>query len=119
MLSIQLIDLQFYAFHGVHPEERMLGAEYVVNVTVSYSEKKIPVLHLSETIDYTSVYDLVKKHMLEAKPLLETVVTVMAADLFARFSMVEEVTINVVKKHPPLARFQGKVGITYTSGRKA
>ncbi len=117
MLSIQLRNLQFYAYHGVHTEERKLGAEYEVNATISHAVSRIPVLHISDTIDYTLVYILIKKHMLVPTALLETVATSIAADVLATFALVEEVSISITKKHPPLIAFEGNIAVTYTANR--
>ncbi|MBF1554796.1 MAG: dihydroneopterin aldolase, partial [Prevotella pleuritidis] len=34
---IYLRDLRFHAYHGVLPQERVIGNEYVVNVQIDYS----------------------------------------------------------------------------------
>ncbi len=117
MLTIQLLNLQFYAYHGVYEEEQKIGAEYEVNMSVMHVEKKVPVLHLSETINYVSVYELIKKHMQTPRQLLETVATILAQDIFKSFAEAEELSITIVKKHPPIAAFQGSVAVTYTSKR--
>ena len=118
MLIIQLRSLSFYAYHGVYQEEKQLGAEYEVDVSVHHQEKKIPVLHLSETINYVSVYELVKKHMNEPRHLLETVATTLAQDVFDTFAEVEKLSITIVKKKPPIAAFQGSVAVTYKAKRE-
>lgn len=117
MLTIHLQNLQFYAFHGVFEEEKKSGAAYEVNVSVSHPEKNIPVLHLNETIDYTSVYELVKKAMQQPRELLETVATSLAADIFTTFGQAEKISITIIKKHPPIIAFEGSVAVTYTAER--
>ena len=118
MLTIQLLNLSFYAYHGIHEEENKLGAEYEVNVSVKHQEKKIPVLHINETIDYTSVYGLLKQHMMQSRALLETIATTFVNDVFAQFAEAEEVSITIIKKHPPIAAFEGSVAVSYTAKRE-
>ena len=118
MLTIQLRSLSFYAYHGIYEEEKILGAEYEVDVSVTHQEKRIPVLHISETINYVSIYELVKKHMSEPRPLLETVATTLAQDVFNSFTEVEQLSITIVKKHPPIVAFQGSVAVTYEAKRR-
>ena len=117
MLIIQLLNLPFYAYHGIYEEEKKMGAEYEVNITVSHQEKKSPVLHINETIDYTSLYELIKQHMQQPRQLLETIATIFAEDVLARFAEAEEVSITIIKKHPPVVAFQGSVAVTYSAKR--
>ena len=118
VLTIQLLNLSFYAYHGIHEEEKKRGGEFEVNVTVSHQPKINPVLHINETIDYVSVYQLLKKHMMQPRLLLETVATTFANDLFAQFAEAEELSITIIKKHPPIAAFEGSVGVSYTAKRE-
>ena len=118
MLTIQLLNLNFYAYHGIDEEEKKWGAEFEVTVTVSHQPKKKPVLHINETIDYVSVYGLLKKHMENSRPLLETVATTFASDVFASFAQAEELSITIIKKHPPIAAFEGSVAVSYTAKRE-
>ena len=118
MLIIQLLNLSFYAYHGIYEEEKKLGGEYEVNVTISHQEKNSPLLHINETIDYVSVYELVKQHMQKPRQLLETIATTFAVDVLASFAEADEVSITIIKKHPPIAAFEGGVAVTYSTRRK-
>lgn len=117
MLTIQLLNLPFYAFHGIFEEEKKIGAEYEVNIAVSYQEKKIPLLHINETIDYVSLYELIKQHMQQPRQLLETIATMFAEDVLARFAEAQEISVTIIKKHPPVIGFQGCVAVTYLAKR--
>ena len=117
MLTIQLLHLPFYAYHGVYEEEKKLGGKYEVTVLVRYTEAKMPVLHISETVDYVAVYNLIKQHMQQPRALLETVATTLAQDIFSTFGEVEEVSVEIIKKHPPVPNFEGSVGVKW-EGKK-
>ena len=52
-----------------------------------------------------------------ATPLLETLVTEMAQSILAQFSLANKVTISIDKVCPPIARFEGKVGVSFTLER--
>ena len=118
MLTIQLLNLSFFAYHGIHEEEKKWGGEFEVTVTISHQPTKNPVVHINETIDYVSVYKLLKQHMENPRSLLETVVTTFANDVFAHFSQAEELSITIIKKHPPIAAFEGSVAVSYTAKRE-
>jgi dihydroneopterin aldolase len=118
MLTIHLTNLQFYAHHGLYEEETAIGSKYEVNVLVSHREAKMPVLHINETIDYTAVYALVKKHMLKPRHLLEAVATTLAKDILDSFALADEVSIAIKKVTPPIVGFQGSVSVHYTTKRE-
>jgi dihydroneopterin aldolase len=117
MLTIHLTNLQFYAHHGLYEEETAIGGKYEVNVSVSHREAKMPVLHINETIDYTAVYALVKKHMLKPRHLLEAVATTLAKDILDTFALADEVSIAIKKVTPPIIGFQGSVSVYYITRR--
>lgn len=117
MLSIHLHKLLFYSYHGVHEEEKVLGGDFEVNVTISFMPASIPVTLLEETINYVSVYSLVKQRMAKPTELLETVATGIANEILTHFLLVEEVNISITKLHPPIISFQGSVGVSFTLKR--
>lgn len=118
MLSIHLHNLLFFAHHGIHEEEKILGNEFELNITIKHLPQQLPVKHMADTIDYVSVYELVKKRMATPTPLLETVVTDIAQKILAQFSLAEEVSISIRKKHPPIPQMEGSVGVSFELKRK-
>ena len=117
MLTLHLTNLQFYAYHGLYDEEKIIGGNYEVNVSVSWREVKIPVLHINETIDYTAVYTLVQQHMQQPRQLLEAIATTLAQDIFNSFHLAEEVSISIKKITPPIVGFRGSVSMQYEAKR--
>ena len=118
MLTIELSQLRFHAFHGLYEEEKKLGGDFEVNVSVKHIPAKIPVMHLKETIDYASVYNLIKKIMQQPEPLLETVSTIIASEILRKFSHAEEVTVAITKLNPPIIAFEGTVTVKYNLKRE-
>jgi len=78
----------------------------------------MPVLHISETIDYTAVYGLVKKHMDKPRHLLEAVATTLAKDILDTFPLADEVSVSIKKVTPPMINFQGSVSVHFTTKRQ-
>ena len=113
MLTLELTNLRFFAFHGLYAEENKIGAEFIVDIALDLPIK-FPVTGLNETVDYTDVYTIVKKIMMQPQPLLETVAGKIAEAIFANFSQPESVTIIIRKMNPPIIAFEGNVGIKYT-----
>ena len=119
MLTIELSKLLFHANHGLYKEENLLGGTFEVNVTIVHLPKQYPVLHLDETIDYAAVYKIIKEQMLNPKPLLETVASTIADEIFKHFPSVIEVTVSVTKIKPPMIGFEGSVGVKCSLKRNA
>lgn len=118
MLSIHLHQVIIHAYHGLYAEEKVLGNDFVVDLSVSYQPTKYPVTAIEDTIDYVAIYELVQKRMHIATPLLETVASEIALDILAQFSLCETVNISIQKKHPPISCFQGSTGVSLIIHRK-
>ncbi|MFP5041679.1 dihydroneopterin aldolase [Parasediminibacterium sp. JCM 36343] len=112
MLSIHLNNLTFFAYHGLYEEEKVLGNIFIVNATVSYHPSH-QILDITDTIDYVSIYELIKQRMEMATPLLETVVMEMAQAILKNFPLAEEVSIELTKQKPPIPNFEGSVGVSF------
>ena len=59
MFTIHLNKLIFYAYHGVHIEEAIIGGEFEVDIAISFFTVN-DILSLDETINYVDVFNLVK-----------------------------------------------------------
>ena len=59
---IHLQGLTFFGYHGVHPEERKLGQRFVVDLTLETDLRPAGLSDdLAQTINYSTVYHLVKQ----------------------------------------------------------
>jgi 7,8-dihydroneopterin aldolase/epimerase/oxygenase len=111
--TIQLHHLNFFSFHGVHEEERILGGAYEVNIDINFSAKAA-ITALEQTIDYVGIYEVIKQQMNQPTALLETVAQNMAGAIYTFNTQADTVTISIKKLHPPIENFQGSVGVRYT-----
>lgn len=118
MLSITLNKIIFFGHHGIYEEEKLLGNEFELDIVVKHSPKQLPVKHLSDTIDYISVYELVKQRMAVPTALLETLATDIAKQILTQFALAETVSISIRKLYPPVAQFRGSVGVRFELTRK-
>lgn len=116
MLTVQLQNLQFHAYHGVYEGESKTGNNYEVNLTVEYNEKGHNIHQLKDIINYEDLYDIVRRRMGIAAPLLEEVAEGIILKIKHQYSYVTEANVSIYKLQAPIEGFQGKVGITL--GRK-
>ena len=65
MIEIALHQLQFYAFHGCLPQERVVGGDYTVDVRLILPDATTAIEEddLNGTVNYASVYEVVRKEM--------------------------------------------------------
>ncbi|MEN9684364.1 MAG: dihydroneopterin aldolase [Bacteroidota bacterium] len=117
MLEIRLHNLVFFAHHGIHAEEKLLGNEFEINITIGYFPASLPVKHLSDSIDYVTVFNMVKTRMETPTALLETIATELVQDIFSRFPLAEKIAFSIRKKYPPIEQIQGSVGIHFELNR--
>ncbi len=113
MFTINLHNLNFFSFHGMHEEEKILGNEYEVNVEVTFEEKGA-ITKIDDTINYVKVFELVKQRMNIPTALLETVAQDIVNQVYSADNRVRSVTVSVEKKNPPIANIQGSVSVSYT-----
>ncbi len=116
-MEISLTGLLFHAFHGLYEEEKKLGGDFEVNLTVSFHPIKFPVIQLEETIDYSRLYNLVTEVMTIPQPLIETVMISLSKKIFDTFSIAETVQISITKINPPIIAFQGRTTVSATLQR--
>ena len=101
--SISLNGLRFYAYHGVEPQESVVGAWYSVSVQL---ETDITVAidsdTISDTINYAKVASIVKQQMQIRSKLLEHVAGRIANALLDTYNSLQQITVGVSKENPPI-----------------
>lgn len=116
--TISLTDLRFYAYHGVEPQERIIGAEYSVSATM-YADvtKAAQTDNVCDTVNYASVALSVKKIMDQPKNLLESVAYNIIQELFSQYSIIKAATVTVSKLNPPVQIPCSAASVTITLSR--
>lgn len=106
---IILKELRFHAFHGVMPQERMVGGDFLVTLRVGYPLAVAMVSdNVADTLDYASLYALVEREMREPSKLLERVAGRIAEAITENFPQVTAIDIVLTKLNPPMgADIQG------------
>ncbi len=109
-MQIILKDILLFGYHGVHELERIVGTHFRINVLIDCDNSK-SIQALNDTVDYASVFTLVKHEFQETESLLEVLIERMIQSIINSFSSVKSVDISIVKLNPPIAGFQGEVGV--------
>jgi len=114
LLTISLNNVRFRAYHGIHPEERQKGNDFVVNMEVSYAPSSGIITSLDDTIDYALLFDIINTTMQQPVDLLETLVQTIAHNVHQHFVQVKAVTVSVEKLNPPIDKFSGSATVRYS-----
>jgi 7,8-dihydroneopterin aldolase/epimerase/oxygenase len=112
MFIINLHNLIFHSFHGVYDEERILGNEFEVNVSIGFDTDE-QIISLEQTVNYVSVYEIVKQRMAVPTALLETLAQELTYKIHDFDNRIKSVSVSVKKKNPPISNMEGSVGVHY------
>ena len=104
LMKISLSNLDFYAFHGVLPQERTVGGSYLVDVAleVNVAPSAYNDDALDGTVNYATVYEIVKAEVQVPSKLLEHVVMRIARRLLDELPLVSCADISLTKVNPPM-----------------
>jgi 7,8-dihydroneopterin aldolase/epimerase/oxygenase len=112
MFTINLHNLIFHSFHGVYNEERILGNTFEVNVSVTFDPEQ-PVISLEHTINYATIYEIIKHRMSVATSLLETLAQELTQQIYDFDNRIKSISVSVEKKNPPITGIEGSVSVQY------
>jgi dihydroneopterin aldolase len=114
-VEVEVRGLRVFAHHGVHPEERRLGQEFVVDVRLRCRPSGAADSDdVADAVDYSAVCDRVVD-IVRSGPfnLIETVATRVADELVAHFA-VESATVRVAKPAAPIPHPFDEVAVSVT-----
>ena len=97
---IYLRDLRFHAYHGVLPQERVIGNEYVVNVQIDYSVARAM---LSDDVE----------EMALPSRLLERVGYRICERLTAAYPAISAIELDIRKLNPPMGTDSKGAGVHF------
>lgn len=101
--AIHLRGMQFFAYHGVMPEEKVLGQKFVLDVDL-YRDLRAPGVsdRVTDTINYAEVYQHIKDIVTgERFHLLERLAERIAEQVLGEFSC-QAIRVEVHKPQAPI-----------------
>ena len=111
MYKVQLHNLEFFAFHGLYEEERIVGNKFIVDLEVvidDFSEFKT----IEDTINYVSLFELIKLKMNQPVDLLEILAMQIIDEVYLMNNKISSASISIKKVSPPIKGIRGNVGIS-------
>ena len=99
---IELKGMIFHAFHGISQQERKVGNTYTVDLKFELDiEKAAETDNLKDTVNYASVYALVKEEMAIPSNLIEHVTNRIVRHIRTDFPQIKTIEIRLAKQNPP------------------
>ena len=122
MAFIALEDMQFFAYHGLYEEERLIGTHFILDIFIETEISSADTIQehgidkVINTINYETVYDICKIQMREenSEKLIETVIYNITHALKKQFSTLQLIKIKMRKLHPPMGGQVGSASIETT-----
>ena len=111
-MYIRMEGMKFYAFHGVLPQENLVGTNYYIDLRL-----KTDFSHAAETdelegtVNYADIHAAVKEEMQITSQLLEHVCQRIARRLFQDFPTIDTIDISLFKENPPMGACAQRVGV--------
>src|SRR5688572_2559780 len=100
---IALEGLEFHAFHGVYPHERESGNWFEVDIAVETDFTAAAQRDdLEGTVNYETLYGIVKAEMEKPSKLLESVAEKIVNDVLRELKTVMVVELSISKTNPPI-----------------
>lgn len=116
---ILLNELHFHAFHGVGTQEQLVGNDFVVSLKLRTDlSRAMQSDEVNDTVSYADVFQSVKEEMEMPSQLLEHVAGRIIQRLFDDYPTVDEITLTLLKRNPPMNADIASAGVEVTVKRE-
>lgn len=100
---ITLRNVRFHAFHGVLPQERRVGADFLLSLRVTYPiGRAIESDEVDDTLSYAALFNIAKREMAIPSQLLEHVAGRVVKAVAEAFPAVTAIDLELLKQNPPM-----------------
>lgn len=115
---ILLKEIRCYAYHGVAPQENLIGNEYIIDLKLKVDiSKAARTDEVTDTVNYAEVHQVIKNEMAIPSKLLEHVSGRIIEKLFEQFPCIEEIKLQLSKRNPPMGADIESAGIELQCSR--
>lgn len=113
--EVSLKDLRFFSPIGYYVEERILGNEFFVDITVCFPFQNESSDELRNTLNYEELYTIAGSVMKQERKLLESAAEEILLTVRDKYAFVEKIKIKIRKTTPPFGadHVHTQVSLTY------
>lgn len=119
MDKIIIKGLKIYAYHGVNPEEKTEGQNFILDIICTSDLSKPCVSdNVDDTVSYAQIIKLVRKIFTSEKyDLIEKAAQIVADRILDSFPAAEQVTVTLKKPEAPMKADFEYVAVEITRSR--
>ncbi len=116
---ICLDELHFFAYHGVAPQETLVGNEYTLTLRLETDiARAMQTDNVADTLNYAEVFRAIREEMEIPSKLLEHVSGRIVRRLFHDFPTLEHIDLKLSKRNPPMGADITSAGVEIHCARK-
>lgn len=106
LAKLSIVNLEYYAYHGVKKEEKKLGGKFQVDVDLHYDSKNAVINDdINFAVNYEEVTFAVSEIVLnESYDLIETLANEILNTIFDKFESVMIANVRIRKLNVPMRR---------------
>lgn len=112
--TIRLEKLRFFSRIGVFEQERKVGNEFIVDVTVVADAATFVDECLETSLSYADIFAVVSDMMGREWKLLESVAKSIAGILREKWQTISQVSVKITKLAVPITGIQGVCSVEYS-----
>ena len=113
MIEISVEKARIHAFHGVASQERTVGNEFELSISVQVPISDGMRMDLIDgTVSYADLYELCVKEMAVPSDLLEHVALRIVSAVRKSFPSVHAGHLKITKLHPPIQGIDGSASVS-------
>lgn len=119
MDKIIMRNMKFFGYHGVLPEEKEKGQNFIIDIEILADlENASESDELCDSVDYSKAYDLIKNIVEKNKfRLIEKLAGSISREMLSKFPKIQEITVVVKKPEAPIDGEFDWMGVELKRGR--
>ena len=100
---ILLQNLHFHSYHGVAPQEQLVGNDFTINLRLGTNfSQAMASDNVNDTVSYADIFAAVREEMNIPSKLLEHVAGRIIHRLYSEFPSISEIELTLLKRNPPM-----------------
>lgn len=118
ILTIALEDVRLYGCHGVMEQERRVGNEFRLDLSVECAAPEgCRTDSVEGTVSYADLYDVAVAEFAVPSALLEHVAHRITDSIERRWPQLTRIEVRIAKLTPPISGFAGTASVRLVRGR--
>jgi len=115
MGQLILHNMEFYAHHGHFREEQVIGGRFSVDLVIDTDLTAVSESdELSDAVDYSRIYEVVRTEMASPSKLLEHLAKRIIDAVYSVSDKIKKVTVTVSKLNPAIGGKMDKFSVILT-----